>query len=88
MTFDILYRERFLRRIIAPAEEMDEESTFICRRMDNNKNHTKKKIVMGYTVCRIKKFMTFADVFSNKFRMYNKVSDIVTDLINYRLKNY
>ncbi len=34
-----------------------------------------------------KKYRIFADVFRNKLKRYNQVSDIVSGLINYRIMN-
>jgi DDE superfamily endonuclease/Helix-turn-helix of DDE superfamily endonuclease len=50
--------------------------------------HAKKRIVIEHTICRLKKYRILADVFRNKLRRYNKVSDIVTGLVNYRIMNH
>ena len=52
-----------------------------------NKNHSKKRIIIEHTICRLKKYRILADIFRNKLRKYNKVSDIVTGLVNYRIMN-
>ena len=52
-----------------------------------NRIHSKKRIVIEYTICRLKKYRILADVFRNKLRKYDKVSDIVAGLINYRIMN-
>ncbi len=44
---------------------------------DYNTIHSKKRIiVVEHTICRLKKYRILADVFRNKLRKYNKVSDI------------
>jgi len=43
---------------------------------------------MKHTICRLKKFRILADVFRNKLRKYDNISDIVSGLINYRIMNY
>jgi hypothetical protein len=53
-----------------------------------NKNHSKKRIVIEHTLCKLKKYGIMSDVFRNKLRKYNKVSDIVSGLINYRIMKY
>jgi hypothetical protein len=53
-----------------------------------NKSHSKRRIVIEHTICRIKKYKILADVYRNKLRKYNQVSDIVSGLINYRIINY
>jgi DDE superfamily endonuclease len=46
--------------------------------MESNKIHSKKRIVIEHTICRLKKFSRIlADIFRNKLKKYNKVSDIV-----------
>ncbi len=52
-----------------------------------NKIHSKKRIVVEHTISRLKKYRILADVFRNKLRKYNKVSDIVAGLVNYRIMN-
>ena len=52
-----------------------------------NQEHAKKRIVIEHTICRLKKYRILAaDVFRNKLmKKYNKVSDIVAGLVNYRI---
>ncbi len=55
--------------------------------MEYNKIHSKKRIVIEHAICRLKKYRILADVFRNRLKKYNKVSDIVAGLINYRIMN-
>jgi hypothetical protein len=56
--------------------------------IDYNKIHSKKRmIVIEHTICRLKKYRILADVFRNKLRKYNRMSDIVAGLTNYRILN-
>ena len=50
-----------------------------------NKFHSKKRIVIEHTICRLKKYRILADVFRNKLKKHDKVSDIVAGLVNYRI---
>ena len=51
-----------------------------------NKFHSKNRIVIEHTICRLKKYRILEDVFRNKLiKNYNKVSDIVAGLVNYRI---
>ncbi len=50
--------------------------------------HSKKRIIVEHTIYRLKKYRILADMFRNKLRRYNKVSDIVAGLVNYRILNY
>ena len=52
-----------------------------------NKSHSRKRIVIEHTICRLKKYRILADVFRNRLRKYNKVSDIVAGLVNYKIMN-
>ena len=58
------------------------------KQKEYNKDHCKRRIVIEHTICRLKKYRILADVFRNKLRKYNKVSDIVSGLVNYRIMNY
>ena len=42
-----------------------------------NKIHSRKKIFIEHTVCRLKKYRIMNEVFRNRLRKYNKISDIV-----------
>ncbi|MER5174361.1 MAG: transposase family protein [Candidatus Nitrosocosmicus sp.] len=44
---------------------------------DYNKSHSKSRIVIEHTICRIKKYRMMNDIFRNKLRKYNRISDIV-----------
>ncbi len=50
-----------------------------------NKIHSKKRIVIEHTICRLKKYRIMNDVFRNRLRKYNGISDTVSGLINYRM---
>jgi hypothetical protein len=52
-----------------------------------NKNHSKKRIVIEHAICRIKKYRIMNDVFRNRLRKYDRASDIVSGLVNYRIMN-
>jgi DDE superfamily endonuclease/Helix-turn-helix of DDE superfamily endonuclease len=55
---------------------------------EHNKIHSKKRIVIEHTICRLKKYRILADIFRNNLRKYNKVSDIVSGLVNYRIMDH
>ena len=50
-----------------------------------NQEHAKKRIAIEHTICRLKKYRIMSDVFRNRLRKYNKISDIVSGLVNYRI---
>jgi hypothetical protein len=53
-----------------------------------NLQHAIKRIKIEHTICRLKKYKIMSDVFRNRLRKYNKISDIVSGLINYRIMKY
>ncbi len=57
------------------------------KEIDYNRIHSKKRIVIEHTICQFKKYRIMSDVFRNKLKKYNKVSDIVAELVNYRIMN-
>jgi DDE superfamily endonuclease len=50
----------------------------------NRNHHSRKRIVIEHTICRLKKYRIMGDIFRNRLRKYNRVSDIVSGLVNYR----
>jgi hypothetical protein len=66
-------------------KEKDHELTEV--QEEYNRNHSAKRIVIEHAICRIKKYRIMNDVFRNRLRKYNKVSDIVSGLVNYRIMN-
>jgi hypothetical protein len=52
-----------------------------------NKNHSAKRIVIEHAICRIKKYGIMNNVFRNRLRKYDRISDIVSGLVNYRIMN-
>ena len=55
--------------------------------IDYNIIHSKKRIVVEHTICRLKKYRIMSDIFRNKLRKYDIISDIVSGLVNYRIMN-
>jgi hypothetical protein len=52
-----------------------------------NKIHSRKRIMIEHTICKLKKYRIMSDTFRNRLRKYNRISDIVTGLVNYRMMN-
>ena len=61
--------------------------SYLQEEKDYNKIHSKKRIVIEHTICRLKKYRIMSDVFRNRLRKYNKISDKVSGLVNYRIMN-
>jgi hypothetical protein len=51
----------------------------------NNKNHSRLRIIVEHTICKIKKFGIMGTKFRNKLRRYNNISDIVSGILNFRV---
>ena len=49
--------------------------------------HSKKRIIVEHTISRLKKYRIMSEIFRNKLRKYNRISDIVAGLVNYRIMN-
>jgi hypothetical protein len=56
--------------------------------IEYNRIHSKKRIVVEHPICQFKKYRILRDVFRNKLRKYNRISDIVAGPINYRILNH
>lgn len=52
-----------------------------------NRNHSAKRIVIEHVICRLKKYRIMNDIFRNRLRKYDRISDIVSGLVNYRIMN-
>jgi DDE superfamily endonuclease/Helix-turn-helix of DDE superfamily endonuclease len=50
-----------------------------------NKKHSRLRIIVEHTICKIKKFGIMGTKFRNRLRKYNDVSDIVSGLVNFRV---
>ena len=50
-----------------------------------NRKHSKLRVIIEHTVSRIKKFGIMGTKFRNKLGRYNRASDIVSGLINFRI---
>ena len=52
-----------------------------------NRNHSSRRIVVEHAICRLKKYRIMNDVFRNKLKKYDRISDMITGLVNYRIMN-
>ncbi len=43
--------------------------------------------MIEHTIARLKKYKIINDVFRNRLRKYDRISDIVSGLVNYRISN-
>ncbi|MDR4492376.1 MAG: hypothetical protein MRJ97_15885 [Candidatus Nitrosocosmicus sp.] len=52
-----------------------------------NRNNSTKRIVIEHVICKLKKYRIMSDAFRNRLRKYNRILDIVSGLVNYRIMN-
>lgn len=52
-----------------------------------NINHSAKRIIIEHTICKLKKYRIMNEVFRNRLKKYDRISDIVSGLVNYRIIN-
>lgn len=70
-----------------PYKKQRNQQELSAEEKEYNKIHSKKRIVIEHTICRLKKYRIMSEVFRNKLRKYDKVSDIAAGLVNYRIIN-
>ena len=50
-----------------------------------NKRHSRQRVIVEHTICRIKKFGIMGRRYRNRLERYDTMSDIVSGLVNYRI---
>ncbi|HEY6536232.1 MAG TPA: transposase family protein [Candidatus Nitrosocosmicus sp.] len=78
----------FLEQLSSIPFKKKKNQELLAEEKEYNKNHSRKRIVIEHTICRLKKYRILSDTFRNKLKKYNRVSDIVAGLINYRIINH
>jgi hypothetical protein len=53
-----------------------------------NKKHSRLRIIIDHTICRLKKFGIMGTRFRNRLGKYDHVSDIVSGLLNFRIMQF
>ena len=56
------------------------------RQKEFNKNQSRIRITVEHTTAHIKKFRVMQDVFRNRLRRYDCISDIICGLVNFRIR--
>jgi hypothetical protein len=71
-----------------PCKKKRNQEELSKEEIEDNQYHSKKRIVIEHTtICRLKKYRIQSEVFRNKLRKYDRISDIVAGLVNYRIMN-
>jgi hypothetical protein len=50
-----------------------------------NKKHSRQRVIVEHTICRVKKFGIMGNKYRNRLKRYDGMSDIVYGLVNYRI---
>ncbi len=50
-----------------------------------NKRHSRQRVIVEHTICKIKKFGIMGSRYRNRLKRYDVMSDIVSGLVNYRI---
>ena len=64
----------------------EKDCELMVQQKEYNRNHSKEDSDRTYH-CRLKKYRIINDVFRNRLRKYDRISDIVSGLVNYRISN-
>jgi hypothetical protein len=70
-----------------PIKKKKRNQKLTLEEKEYNKIHSKKRIVVEHAICRLKKYRIMGSIFRNRLKKYDKVSDIVSGLVNYRIMN-
>ena len=85
LTLDIGIEKDFPRQLSALPYKKKRNQELSEEEKEYNQYHSKKRIVIEHTICRLKKYRIQSEIFRNKLRKYDKISDIVSGLVNYKI---
>ena len=70
---------------VLPFRKKRKKSELSNKEKKYNRKHSKLRVIVEHTISRIKKFGIMGIKFRNKLGRYNRASDIVSGLINFRI---
>jgi hypothetical protein len=70
-----------------PIKKKKRNQKLTLEEKEYNKIHSKKRIVVEHAICRLKKYRIMGSIFRNRLKKYDKVFDIGSGLVNYRIMN-
>ena len=79
--------EDFPQQLSSLPFKKEKDCELTAQQKEYNKIHSAKRIVIEHTIARLKKYKIINDVFRNRLRKYDRISDIVSGLVNYRIMN-
>jgi hypothetical protein len=56
-----------------PYKKKRNQQELSAEEKEYNKIHSKKRLVIEHTICRLKKYRILSDIFRNKLRKYDKI---------------
>ena len=71
--------------VVLPFRKKRKKGELLDEEKKHNRKHSKLRMIVEYTVNRIKKFGILGTKFRNKLKRYDHASDIVSGLINFRI---
>ncbi len=75
------------KSVLSIKKKKNQKKELTLEQKEYSKSYSKKRIGTEHTICRIKKYRIMSDIFRNRLRKYDKISDIVSGLVNHRIKN-
>ena len=79
--------EDFPQQLSSLPFKKEKDCELTVQQKDYNREHSRRRIAIEHVICRIKKYRIMNDIFRNRLKKYDKVSDIVSGLVNYRIMN-
>ena len=74
--------EDFPQQLSSLPFKKEKDCELSVQQKEYNRNHYIKRIVIEYTICRLKKFKIMEDAFRNRLKRYDRISDLVSRLVN------
>jgi len=73
----------YLKAVLPVKKRRNIELTKIEKRY--NKKHSRQRVIVEHTICRIKKFGVMGSRYRNRLNRYDVMSDIISSLVNYSI---
>ena len=70
---------------VLPFRKKRNKSELSDEEKKHNRKHSKLRVIVEHTVSRIKKFGIMGTKFRNRLKRYDRTSDIVSGLVNFRI---
>lgn len=71
---------------VIPYKKQGNKNQLTVLQKEFNRNHRRIRVVVEHAISRIKKFGIMRDVFRNRLCRYDRISDIVCGLVNFKIR--